>query len=202
MNKTILTSQDTQAPDEILMKAVTDERSETALEQLYQRYSHVLRSVISRVIRDDSEVDDVIQDVFVQVWNRSDTYSAEKGKFLGWLIILARRRALDRLRQHYAYNRARDRYEVEHKLPIMEGTMQRPVDRQVCDEDLRKYFTGLLHRLPPNQEQVVQMTYFEGMSQREIAATLALPLGTVKTRIELGMRKLTCAVAPLRGKVL
>lgn len=187
--------------DETLMQAVMQDRSERALDELYQRYGSVLRNVIMRVMRDESEVDDVLQDVFVQVWSRADAYSPEKGRLLGWLIILARRRALDRLRQRCAYNRARDRFETEYHLPVDEFQGNRAVDRQVCDDDLRHLLNRMLHRLPPNQEQVVQMTFFEGMSQRQIAAALAIPLGTVKTRIELGMRKLTNVLNPVREKV-
>lgn len=187
--------------DECLIEAVVEHKSEAALASLYQRYRHVLRCVIMRVMRDEADTDDVLQDVFLQVWTRAETYSPEKGRLLGWLIILARRRALDRLRQRCAYNRARDRFEAEYRIPVVEQGPNNESDQQLCEDDLRNILGRLLHRLPPHQGQVVQMTYFNGMSQRQIAAALELPLGTVKTRIELGMRKLSNSLRPLRSKV-
>ncbi|TLD72230.1 sigma-70 family RNA polymerase sigma factor [Phragmitibacter flavus] len=187
--------------DESLIEAVVEDQSEAALTSLYRRYRHVLRSVIIRVMRDEADADDVLQDVFLQVWNRAESYTPEKGRLLGWLIVVARRRALDRLRQKCAYNRARDRFEFEYRIPVVEQSPNCGVDQQLCEDDLRNLLGNLLQRLPPHQEQVVQMTYFKGMSQRQIAAALELPLGTVKTRIELGMRKLANSLRPLRFKI-
>jgi len=190
-----------EAHDDILMQAVVSQQSEQALGQLYQRYGNILRSVVRRVMQDEADVEDVLQDVFMQVWNRAEAYRPERGRLLGWLVIMARRRALDRLRQRYAYNRAKDRFEHEYRVPAIEQSPDGIVDKQVCEDDLREMLLNQMHRLPPNQEQVVQMTYFQGMSQRQIAASLALPLGTVKTRIELGIRKLSISLKPHRQKV-
>lgn len=187
--------------DETLLHEIVELKSEPALEQLYLRYRSVLRSVVMRVIRDESEADDVLQDVFVQVWTQGHHYSAEKGRVLGWLIILARRRALDRLRQRCAYQRASDRFEAEYKHPPGGAEENRIVDREVCSKDLRDLMCRLIGKLPPHQGQVIRLTFFEDMSQREIAARLGLPLGTVKTRIELGVRKLCNALLPMREKV-
>lgn len=183
------------------MEAIVCYQSEEALTSLYHRYGRILRCVIMRVMKDESETDDVLQDVLVQVWTKGETYSPDKGQLLGWLITLARRRALDRIRQRCSYNRARNRYKLESRIPSVNETSLCVVDQQICDEDLRLLLSKLLQKLPPHQEQVVQMTYFEGMSQRQIAARLHLPLGTVKTRIELGMRKLFNSLRPLRKKI-
>src|SRR5215213_8070286 len=86
------------ASDVDLITAVAQERSQQALEELYRRYRSMLRSVINRVMNTDADCDDVLQDVFIQVWNQAESYSSEKGHLLGWLITLARRRALDRVR--------------------------------------------------------------------------------------------------------
>ncbi len=187
--------------DESLLEDIARNKSSQALEQLYRRHRSVLRSVIMRIMHDESEVDDVLQDVFIQVWNQGDHYSAEKGQVLGWLIILARRRTLDRLRQRCAYQRATDRFEAEHERHAEHSNEDCVVDHDVCSNDLRGLMCTLIRHLPPAQQQVVMLTYFEDMSQRQIAAHLNLPLGTVKTRIELGVRKLGSALAPLREKV-
>ena len=187
--------------DESLMAEIATQHSSQALEKLYRRHRSMLRGVVLRILRDEAEMEDVLQDVFIQVWNQSTNYSVDKGLVLGWLIVLARRRALDRLRQRSAYQRATDRFEAEHERHMDEGTEHCHVEEDVCSNDLRGLMFSLISHLPPPQQQVVLLTYFEDMSQREIAAHLKLPLGTVKTRIELGVRKLGSALAPMRAKV-
>lgn len=156
-----------------------------------------------RIIHDDAEAEDILQDVFVQVWNQGHQFSADKGRVLGWLIILARRRTVDRLRKRGAYQRASDRYEEEYKHhPAEDAEENRIVDREVCSNDLRALMCRLMAKLPPNQEEVIKLTFFEDLSQREIAEHLHMPLGTVKTRIELGLRKLGNALRPVREKVM
>jgi len=202
MNTPSIEAEETAArSDEALLEDIAHNKSAQALEHLYRRHRSVLRSVIMRIMHDDSEVDDVLQDVFIQVWNQGDHYSSEKGQVLGWLIILARRRTLDRLRQRCAYQRATDRFEAEHHHRVRQDGDDCIVDQDVCSNDLRGLMFTLIRHLPPAQQQVVLLTYFDDMSQRQIATHLGLPLGTVKTRIELGVRKLGSALAPMREKV-
>lgn len=199
---TLCEQTETAAPsDEELLRGIVEDRSRQNLEQLYRRHQSLLRSVVMRVLRVDWLVDDVLQDVFVQVWLHGDSYSAEKGQVLGWLITLARRRAVDRLRRQYAYQKATDRYEAEQGQQADEVEDHCEVYQDVCSHDLRSLMYSLINQLPPAQQEVIMMAYFKDLSQRQIAGELGLPLGTVKTRIELGMRKLSNALAPIRDKV-
>src|SRR5947209_3116041 len=99
------------ANDEELMEQIARHDS-NALANLYDRYSAVLKALIIRVVHDEAEADDLLQEIFMQVWRQSDNYSAQKGKPLGWLVTLSRRRAIDRLRKRQAYGRAKDRLEI------------------------------------------------------------------------------------------
>jgi RNA polymerase sigma-70 factor (ECF subfamily) len=171
------------------------QRSEHALEVLYARHSPLLRSVAMRILSNYAEVDDVLQDVFIHLWGRSEDYSAEKGQLLGWLVTITRRRALDRVRQRSAYQNATNRYEEKCKHAIGQPTSACIVDKEVQQHELHELVMHSIEGLPPQQGEVVQLTFFKGLSQREIAARLSLPLGTVKTRIELGMRKLSRSLA-------
>jgi RNA polymerase sigma-70 factor (ECF subfamily) len=173
-----------------LITAVSKDRSQRALEQLYRRHRDLLRSVISRVMSNDSDADDVLQDVFIQVWNQAGSYSEEKGHLLGWLITLARRRALDRVRQMCAYKRATDRYETTFDRAKPQVSELYIVEREVCQNELKQQIENHMRNLPEAQRQAVNLTFFQGLTQREIAARLSIPLGTIKTRLELGMRKL------------
>lgn len=176
-------------------------RQPQALRELYDRHHGVLRAIVLHVVHDEGDADDVLQEVFLQLWTRADHYSAEKGKPLGWLITLARRRAIDRLRQRLAYRRATNRFETECRQPKKGAEEIRLVEREACRDDLRAYLAELIGHLPPRQKEVIELTFFKSLSQREIAATLRLPLGTVKTRIELGLRKLAHVVRAARRKV-
>jgi RNA polymerase sigma-70 factor, ECF subfamily len=186
--------------DEQLMHQLVDQQS-SALRKLYQRYHPVLRSVAMRVLHDEADSEEVLQDVFLQLWQKPEGYIAQKGKPLGWLITLARRRAIDRVRQRMAYRRVTERLEAisRHRTPMPEDS--HTVERGAERADLREYLENIIHRLPPAQQDVIECTFFRGMSQRQIAAARHVPLGTVKTRIELGLRRLACMVAGTRMKV-
>jgi len=189
------------ADDQEIMKGLL-RRKPQALEQLHLRYKAILKSIIMQVLHDDSEADDVLQEVFLQVWDRADSYSARKGKLVSWLCTLARRRAIDRLRQHSAYRRATDRYEVSCNHSDKAVDEIRTVERDACRDDLRDLLEEQMKTLPPNQEHVIRLAFFENRSQREISVLTNTPLGTVKTRIELGIRKLSHALGGLRGKII
>ncbi len=118
--------------DQQLMNGIL-EKWPDALDRLYRRYRVVLKSIIMQVLHDEAEADDVLQEVFLQVWNRAPSYSAGKGKLLSWLCTLARRRAIDRLRQHAAYRRATDRYEVSCKHFEKDVDDSHSVERQAFE---------------------------------------------------------------------
>src|SRR5438093_11902502 len=97
----------TTASDETLMRAITDRR-QAALRELYDRYGKTLKAVISHVVHEEAEADDVLQEIFLQIWKEAANYSPQAGKPLGWVVTLARRRAIDRLRRRQAYCRAKE----------------------------------------------------------------------------------------------
>ena len=186
--------------DQQLMNGIL-RRLPEALERLYKRYRVVLKSIIMQVLHDETEADDVLQEVFLQVWDRAPSYSSGKGKLMSWLCTLARRRAIDRLRQHSAYRRATDRYEVSCNHSDKGFDESHTVEREAFRYDLRSLLDQQLNTLPPNQREVIRLAFLEEMSQREISALTQTPLGTVKTRIELGIKKLSHIFGGLRDKV-
>jgi RNA polymerase sigma-70 factor (ECF subfamily) len=182
--------------DEQLMARI-QQRDEDALTMLYYRYSKLLQSVISRCVYDAHHAEDLLQEVFVEIWDRAGHYSEEKGRALGWLITLARRRALDRIRRFQAYFRAEQRLRAEEENgPLTDHTCDGDAD--VEQRDLGSRLERALAQLPEAQAEAVRLAYQQGLSQREIVARTGIPLGTIKTRIELGLRKLANA---LRGEL-
>jgi RNA polymerase sigma-70 factor (ECF subfamily) len=183
-----------ESSDSQLMSAVAQDRSAQALDMLYRRHRPLLRSVISRVLNSENDVDDVMQDVFIQVWEQAGNYSEDKGHVLGWLITLARRRALDTVRRHCSYKNATQRFEAVVDHTIAERREAYDVERAVAHHEMSETLQSHLQLLPGPQREAVSMAFLEGMSQRELAHKLSTPLGTVKTRIELGLRKLSRSI--------
>ena len=185
--------------DETLMREIT-QRRQHALRELYSRYAHSLRALIGSVVHEESEADDVLQESFLQIWREAHHYSPKAGKPLGWVITIARRRAIDRVRRRDSYRRAKQRFEEEIKPQArtirVDGTAA-----EASQSDLRRFLGEQMQTLPRVQREAVELAYFKGLSQREIAATTRTPLGTVKTRLQLGLRKLTQGVRPLRHKI-
>jgi RNA polymerase sigma-70 factor (ECF subfamily) len=191
----------TQAEDLELVNGLVHQEPE-ALARLYDRYGTVLKAVIMKVLHDETEAEDVLQEVFLQVWDRAMHYSAEKGKLLSWLSTVARRRAIDRVRQTCAYRRATDRFEVVSRHPDKEMDEIHTVECEAQHHDVRELIDRQLDLLPDSQREAICLAYLEGRSQREIASMTHTPLGTVKTRIELGLKKLSHAIGNAKDKIL
>ncbi|HVF73258.1 MAG TPA: RNA polymerase sigma factor [Chthoniobacterales bacterium] len=185
--------------DEMLMEEIT-QRRQTALKELYSRYGRSLRALIGSVVHEESEADDVLQESFLQIWREAHHYSPKAGKPLGWVITIARRRAIDRVRRRDSYRRAKQRFEDEVK-PTTQTVRTAGTASEVAQSDLRRFLGQQMQTLPRVQREAVELAYFQGLSQREIAATTNTPLGTVKTRLQLGLRKLTQCVRPMRNKI-
>jgi RNA polymerase sigma-70 factor (ECF subfamily) len=184
--------------DETLMEKITQQQQH-ALMELYARYANSLRALIGSVVHEESEADDVLQESFLQIWREASRYSPKAGKPLGWVITIARRRAIDRVRRRDCYRRAKQRFEEEVRPAA--NVNERATASELSGSDLRRFLGRQLQTLPPVQREAVELAYFSGLSQREIAATTRTPLGTVKTRLQLGLRKLTQCVRPLRHKI-
>jgi RNA polymerase sigma-70 factor (ECF subfamily) len=139
-----------------------------------------------------------LQEIFIQIWKEAGRYSPKAGKPLGWMVTIARRRAIDRLRRRQAYSRVRERYQ---KRVIQQAPTPREADDVFVLNDLRHFLKQCMRVLPRLQREALELAFFKGLSHREIAAATHAPLGTVKTRLELGLQKLTHTLRPLRHKV-
>jgi len=185
--------------DAALMRAIA-ERDADALGRLYDRYSGILKALVIRVVHDEAEADDLLQEIFMQIWRQAKNYSQKKGQALGWIVTLTRRRAIDRLRKRQAYNRVTERLEQETEHQP-DSWVNNRIDNEILQEDLRQFLRRRIEALPALQRQAIDLAFFKGMSQREIAIFTNTPLGTIKTRLELGLRKLYDSVRGLRDKI-
>jgi RNA polymerase sigma-70 factor (ECF subfamily) len=184
--------------DEELMERI-QARDEDALEILMLRYQAMLRSVIGRMISNDQDVSDVLEEVFLGVWNQASNFDTRKGKVVGWIITMARRRAIDRVRRCQAYDRAEKRFRLSTETGSSNLALD-DVEEHAANADCAGIFHKLLGALPEAQREVVKLAFYRGLSQREIARETGIPLGTIKTRLELGVKKLRTAVCAMGSR--
>jgi RNA polymerase sigma-70 factor (ECF subfamily) len=182
-----------------LMLAIQKEDAD-ALSCLYDRYNGIVKALILRILHNDTEADDLLQEVFMEIWNQAKNFSAAKGKPLGWMVTLTRRRAIDALRKKQAYARAEERFQAEPEQQPL-AWVQNVTEDEIHAGDTRALMSKVINSLPVAQQQVIELAFFQGMSQREIASHTNIPLGTVKTRLELGLKKIYDGLKELRDEL-
>jgi RNA polymerase sigma-70 factor, ECF subfamily len=156
-----------------------------ALEQLYDRYVRQCFGLAVRIVGDSALAEEIVQEVFLKLWTQPQSYSQARGRFVSWLLSLVHHRSIDEIRR-------RSRTEV-----TLDGATSSPLylqadpepepGEQVWVADLGKTVRSALAQLPPNQREPIELAFFRGLTHTQIAARLGQPLGTVKTRIRLGM---------------
>jgi RNA polymerase sigma-70 factor (ECF subfamily) len=154
-------------------------RDPSAIAELYDRHSRLLFGLIFRILKERGEAEDVLQEVFLSVWRRAESYSPSLGSPVGWLVGIARNRAIDRLRANRARLRAMD---VTFPPPLVDNP-----ESQAAREERQRDVTRALRALPAEQRTLIEEAYFLGLTHSELAARFCLPLGTVKTRVRMGM---------------
>ncbi len=156
----------------------------SAVGELYDRQGRMLYGLIFRILRDEGEAEDVLQEVFVRTWEKAETYDAQLGSPAAWLIRIARNRAIDRLRAR----RARPITEPDDALAEMPADTDAPSpERSAALSEEQRAVAAALKQLPADQRLLIEAAYFSGYTQSELAAKFNIPLGTVKTRIRTGM---------------
>jgi RNA polymerase sigma-70 factor (ECF subfamily) len=171
------------ANDVELLKVIAA-RDEAALAELYDRYRVILFGLLMRILNDRGEAEDVLQEVFLQVWRRAADFDENRGRPFTWLVTLARSRGIDRLRTLAA----RERVAIAGARDEAEAISDAASDAFRSEQ--RELVNNALAQLPDEQKRLLLLAYFDGLSQSEIAARVGAPLGTVKTRMRAGMMKL------------
>ena len=172
-----------QITDVDLLKAIA-RRDESALAAIYDRYRVILFGLLVRILNSREEAEDVLQDVFLQVWHRAADFDETRGRPFTWLVTVTRSRGIDRLRSLAA----RERVAIAGSKEATEEVSDAATDAYASEQ--RQLVSNALDQLPEEQRRALVLAYFEGLSQSEIAAKLGAPLGTVKTRMRSGLMKL------------
>ena len=169
---------------------------QTALANFYDLTNRMAFGLILRIMGDRSTAEEVLLDVYTQVWRQADNYRPERGTPLAWLMTIARTRALDRLRAGRQEMQRRESLETVADVRSVAADPEEAASTKEQQRLVRKALTAL----SDEQRQVIELAYFSGFSQSEIAAHLGQPLGTVKTRVRLGMIKLREILSPVLGE--
>jgi len=157
-------------------------RDETALAHLYDRYARMLSSMLNRILRDTQAAEEILQDIFYQLWCTASRFDSSRGSLPGWLLVIGRNRAISRLRRHNPADGEE----------LMENTAVLPItlETEIAQQQLLGRVKGALESLPKEQRAAIELAYFEGMTHSEIARRTGDPLGTVKTRLRSAMETL------------
>ncbi len=168
---------------ELVQQVISGEQS--ALMDLYSRYGKAVYSMAMSVLGQSYQAEEVTQDIFLKVWHRAEQWDERKGQFIHWLLAVTRNAAIDRARKE-----ARRSPRAQIPLDLIAEALGRPSHVSDPNWENGHLLRTLLDQIPPEQQVVIELVYFQGLTHSELADQLKLPLGTVKTRVRLGMEKL------------
>lgn len=172
------------AEDDASLLARINTGDEQAMSSLYERYSRVVYSVALRVLNDPASAEDILQEIFIQLWRTPDSFSAARGSLGGWLAVVSRNRSIDALR------RKRPVANLDDVILASGSNLATEAERNGMIERAR----GVIAKLPSEQRKTLEMAFFDGLTHSEIAEMTSEPLGTVKTRIRSALLTLRKAV--------
>jgi RNA polymerase sigma-70 factor (ECF subfamily) len=173
------------AAEEMRLIARLRAGDQDAMSELYDRYGKVVYAVALRVLQDTGAAEDVLQDVFLQLWRNPDAFDASRGSLAAWLAVIARHRSIDRLRQR------RPETNIEDCVIASGLDLADEAERALVVEKVR----GALAEMNPDQRSAMELAFFQGLTHSEIAEKTGEPLGTIKTRIRTGLQQLRARFA-------
>ncbi len=165
-----------------------------SLETLYDRFSRILFSTAYRVLGNQEAAEDVLQDVFIQIWEKAPLYDPARGKPMTWAITLTRNKAIDRLRS--AVRRSRLQDDIQRESATFEQFDDRSAFDALASEDTGRQVRGAVRKLTKDQREAIELAFFSSLTQTEISERLNEPLGTIKARIRRGMMRLKEILSP------
>lgn len=180
----------------VVQQVVAGDRA--ALATLYDGTSAKVYGLVLRIVRDEGAAEEVTGDVYLQIWRQAVRFEAERGTALRWLLTVARSRAIDRLRSRQSRARESEPLELAAHLPAVEPGPE----EQSADSQRRRVIQRALATIPPEQRRAIELAYWGGLSHSAVAETLGEPLGTVKTRIRVGMQRLRETLERLGREIL
>ncbi|MEX2426212.1 MAG: sigma-70 family RNA polymerase sigma factor [Thermomicrobiaceae bacterium] len=184
-------------PDDQLVSRMSQGEVD-ALDVLYDRYARVVFSFAVRIVHDSRIAEEVLQEAFMRSWQQSGRFELNRGNFASWLLSITHNLAIDEVRKSQRRPQKADMVDI---IDVLRSEVDTTVNIEEAAEatELRGLIRDAMDRLPEAQRRAIELAYFEGLSQREVAAFLNEPLGTIKTRMRLGMQKLKDVLSEQEG---
>jgi len=173
------------AGDDMRLVARLRAGDQNALSELYDRYSNVVYGVALRILQDTGAAEDLLQDIFLQLWRRPDAFDSSRGSLGAWLAVIARHRSIDRLRKR------RPESDIDECIIAGGSDLRDETERSLVIEKIRV----VMNEMSPDQRTAMELAFFEGLTHTEIAEKTGAPLGTIKTRIRSGLQMLRARFA-------
>lgn len=167
-------------------------QDQEAMSTLYDTTNRLVYGLLLRILNDHATAEEVLLDVFTQVWRQASRYDGTRGGPMAWITTIARSRAIDRLRSGKQELQREESIET-----VVQYAASDDVEEEVANTEMRAIIQKAMELLTPEQREVIELAYYSGMSQSEIALKLNQPLGTVKTRTRIGMMRLREALSPI-----
>lgn len=177
------------AEEEIKLLERIAAKNQNALENLYVLYSRIIYSVVIRIVKNQEDAEEVLQNIFLQVWEKAGSFNKHKGTVYAWLMTMARNKAIDKIRSA-DHKKNSGTFTFDEKIEIWENENSMLAIDAAAAAERSEYVKKALYNLPDEQRLVIEMAFFDGYTQKEISEKLKLPLGTIKTRSRQGMIKL------------
>jgi len=171
---------------ELLLLKKISENDSNALSELYDRHSKYLYTVIYYILRDEAEAEDILQEVFLQIWEKIDSYDENLGNPLAWIVRITRNKAIDRLRSKGFKNRSRE-IDIDRVFDLSSDSLASNPEKNTSMTQEQNEISIALKTLNQNQRDLIEFAYFRGYSQSELSEHFKIPLGTVKTRMRAAM---------------
>lgn len=175
--------------DALLLKQIV-QRDQQALSRLYDRYSALIYTLVLRVVKSTAEAEDLVQEIFVQIWSKAHLFSDAKGSVYTWVMTIARRRAIDKIRSQDFINKGETTDDDERPIDLPDNAYDTNPLHAAISSEYEELMRSGLAMLGAEQQSIIELSYYEGYTQAQIAERLHLPLGTVKTRMRQGLIKL------------
>ncbi len=189
LNPSIMEKNRPSNPDLELIKQVK-KRDKAAFSEIYSRFSQVVFNLVYRILKDREEAEEVVQEIFLLIWNKAASYESERGALSTWIINISRNRSIDRLRALGHRNRG---MQIDEERLSSKYDLSRIIEDR---EERKKVIQNALDSLPEDQRVAIEMVYFDGFTHVETAERLNVPVGTIKTRLRLGVAKLKEKIKP------
>ena len=186
----MIASQAARNEDDLKLLLRVKDRDQAALSELYDRYSPLVYTLALNVVKATDEAEDLLQEIFLQIWNKASMFAADKGSVYTWIVTIARRKAIDRLRSKDLVNKGQSLDDDTNIIAIPDAAyMANPLHAAISSE-YETLMRESLAQLSAEQRTVIELSYYEGYTQEQISKRLNAPLGTIKTRMRQGLIKL------------